>query len=41
MHFSKDALNFSRLGHGHVARGRCCRMSAIVSEIVRVYRSTT
>jgi hypothetical protein len=38
---AKDATNFSSLGHEHVACGHCCSMSAIVSEIIRVHRSTT
>ena len=40
-HFSKDALSFSSLGHGHIACGHCCSMSTIINEIIRVYRSIT
>jgi len=39
--FQQGTPNFSSLGHGHVARGRCCSVSNVVNEIARVYRSTT
>ena len=40
-HFSKNTPGFSSLGHRHVAHGRCCSVSIVVNEIVRVHRSTT
>src|ERR1019366_4575591 len=40
-HFSKHTPSVQGLGHADVARSRCCSVSKIVNEIVRVYRSTT
>jgi len=35
-HFSKETPSFSSIGHEHLARGRCCSVSKIVKEIVRI-----